>query len=63
MLTPNFPYCGNKTLSSSLSLLETLQGPGRLDYVEIIILILFCIGHTYTQPVLIFYIENDIAEY
>lgn len=54
MLTPDFPYCGNKTLTLSLTLLETLQGPGRPDYVEIIILTFFCIGQTYTQPLSIF---------
>lgn len=42
-VTPNFPYCGNKTLSLSLTFLETLQGPGRPDFVEIIILTLYCI--------------------
>lgn len=41
MLTPSFPYCGNKTLTSSLTLLETLQSFGRSDYIEIIILMHF----------------------
>lgn len=64
MLTPDFPYCGNKTLTLSLTLLETLQGSGRPDYVGIIILMFFFLHRTYLHSTTIdFYIENDIAEY
>ena len=63
MLTPDFPYCGNKRLTLSLTLLETLQGPGRPDYVEIIILTVFLPGTYLYSTTIDFYIENNIAEY